>query len=77
MSRPVESALHLPAELGVARPGPTYPHHRSQRDIRRQITEGTDSRAVGLLQGEDGEAALVSEMDGCQRAAYVLVGIAA
>src|SRR5947207_7434169 len=41
--------LHLPAVLGVARPSPAYSNHRPQRDLRRQVTEGTDARAVGLL----------------------------
>jgi hypothetical protein len=63
--------LHLPAILRVARPGAAYPHHRPQRDIHWQVAEGADSRAVGLLQREDGKAALVAEMDGDQSAAYV------
>jgi hypothetical protein len=63
--------LYLPAVLGVARPGAAYSHHRPQRDIRRQVTECTDSRAVGLLERENGKPALIAEMDRDQRPAYV------
>ena len=63
--------LYLPAMLGVACPGPAYAHHRTQCHICWQVAECTDSRAVGLLEREDGEATLVAELNGHQRATYV------
>ena len=62
---------HLPAVLGVADPDATDAHDGAQRHVRRQVTERADSSSVGLLEGEDGEAALIAEVHGHQRAAQV------
>ena len=65
---------YLPAVLRVADPGATQPHHGAQGDVGGQIAEGADTRAVGLLEGKDGKAALVTEVDCQDGAAHIRHG---
>ena len=61
----------LPAVLGMTDPRPGQAHDGPQGDVRRQVAQRADPRAIGLLERKDGEPALVAEMDGHQSPNHV------